>query len=832
MFSEYASHFLAQSQSRISSFRGQTPAADQAAAPSSSTNLAGSRRLPRDTRDARDARSGRYPPSSRSYVQRQTPYQAAAAAAHLLPFPFASRPSGHTPAQAPLFYSATDEFREEDDETERDRDAADLYALQRSRRHFAAGRPLDESSETVADGSRGSDLDLTDGRAYDGRGRGIRSSWTGPDRRDPRPDGDEGQRGGEGRDNDNGDSAQSSPQDPPAFHPFIRKTSADGPGPAVFLPYDNGDEEATTEAPPRRASTDSSSVPASLSPATIEPPYHDPFWSSLYFISLAAFLATFFLVYLHTTAPTEHRPLGDSIYTALRASVHLLAVDTLVAVVVSLLWLSVLRAFMRPLVYGMVVAVPVVFLALAIYPFAYAAGSPGAGRPVAGSGQDQVLRWAALVPALAALGWTYAVVVRGRRALQQAIAMLEFSCRIVAGNAALVLLGFGTLAAVVVWTWVWMGMFTRVFLGGHLIDTAAGRRVRFTLDASTWWLAAFFVVVYLWTLAVIGGVQRATTAATVSQWYFHRNRGGLGLGPAPPASSAQIVRAALHHASLTSLGSICLSTLLTLLIRLPLLLLRLLTTMWPRRVLLAFVPLGGAVPWSCCALLPSLVWACAGGWSTSAGAAAAALTHPLTLSHAAIYSQPLALSSRSIAPLLVARPPTPVRRRRRRRGRGRVRVRVRARPRPRLPTGYRFALLLLHATRAVMSVALGLAGWVRTARVSGAGARAGSGSLYAYVVGLMAAVIGWAVLGAVEGVLVAVLDAAVVCWAGAAGSGYCLEAERLFGRGAGGGRGMGIGVDEEGGEDEDEDEDEEDEEDEEEDDDDDDDDAEGGRRRR
>jgi hypothetical protein len=33
--------------------------------------------------------------------------------------------------QAPLFFSATDEFREEDDETEREREIADFYALQR-----------------------------------------------------------------------------------------------------------------------------------------------------------------------------------------------------------------------------------------------------------------------------------------------------------------------------------------------------------------------------------------------------------------------------------------------------------------------------------------------------------------------------------------------------------------------------------------------------------------------------------------------------------------------------------------------------------------------------
>lgn len=101
---------------------------------------------------------------------------------------------------------------------------------------------------------------------------------------------------------------------------------------------------------------------------------------------------------------------------------------------------------------------------------------------------------------------------------------------------------------------------------------------------------------------------------------------------------------------------------------------------------------------------------------------------------------------------------------------------------------YRLAKLLLHATRFIMSFALGFGGWVKTARniqLAGGGFK---GSLYAYVVGLIAATIGWAVLGAIEGVIGGVVDASVVCWAsetgGKGGAGearYCREAGELFG---------------------------------------------------
>lgn len=117
--------------------------------------------------------------TSRPYLQRPSlgnPYQATAS--HLSQFPFASRTST---AQAPLFHSATDDFREEDDEVEREREAADFYALQRSRRQFGTTH-LEESSETEEERSRTSEPD-GDGRDVEERGfrrgGGIRSSWRG-----------------------------------------------------------------------------------------------------------------------------------------------------------------------------------------------------------------------------------------------------------------------------------------------------------------------------------------------------------------------------------------------------------------------------------------------------------------------------------------------------------------------------------------------------------------------------------------------------------------------------------------------------------------------------
>jgi len=358
--------------------------------------------------------------------------------------------------------------------------------------------------------------------------------------------------------------------------------------------------------------------------------------------------------------------------------------------------------------------------------------------------QDKVMRWLSFIPGVLALAWLY-TIYRGRHALHKTIGILEFGTRILEANPGLLWAGIGTMGAVVIWTWMWLGMFTRVFLGGHMASSIT----KFVIDATSWWLAIYFVLMFIWTLSVISGIQRAITAATVSQWYFHRNA-------VPATSSREIVIAAFSHATTTLFGTICLSTLIALLIRLPLLILpRQLTT-----VLALFAY----------SFVPTPI---------------AALTNPLTLTYAAIHSQPLQVSARGLTQMNFLTPnnaPTTTLTPRS------FNARNSNQAAPLLP--YRLAKLILHSARLIMAMALGFGGWVATARQlqiampEGAGIR---GSAYAYVVGLVASFIGWGVLGAMEGVLTGILDASVVCWGSERGmqngGAYCLEAGYLFGEG-------------------------------------------------
>ncbi|KAH6885853.1 hypothetical protein B0T10DRAFT_85556 [Thelonectria olida] len=757
MFSEYASRFLAQSQSRLSNFAGQGDNETPPRQPDWSS---------RPSRNQRDAGRG-----SRSFLSRGyggNPYQQTGGGSRFGQIGFASRISAAQ--DAPLFQSTLDEFREEDDEEERDREAADLFALQRSRRVAAASR-LADSVDSDAH-SRGSLEDSVnqENHPYQDRGprRGIRSSWNGTKSAhragiakdtlleetedEPRSSADrDSERGinAKGKMVDVGLESQADPdEDPPAS--LLGETPTDSSPPA-FQRFKRGDSRDSERAPfiVRRESTgetdmgdtrgdegfeDDEPVQAVVPFAEGEIFRHDPFFAWIFLICLAGMLSTYFLVWLHTSP--KRGPVGDTIYTTLQKSFHMLAVDTVVAVLVSFVWLAALRSFVRPLVSVILIAVPIIMFSFSLYTFI----SSFKGRTRGASTQDIVMRWAAMIPAVACLLWIW-LVVRGRRAIQQAIEILQFSSKILAQNSALMLVGFGCLALIVVWTWAWLAMFTRIFMGGSFSKSP----VRFVIQFSSWWLGAAFIFLYMWTVSVINAVHRGTTAATVSQWYFHRNAG-------PPTPSREIVSAALNHALTAIFGSICQSTLLSLLIRAPLIFL-------PRRIGMTISNLASF--W-----IPTPV---------------VALMNPLTITYSAIHSQDLATSARGLdqMELVSSAIPTTTLTPRVLRGRGQ--------PNGLLP--YRLAKLLLVATRLIMATGLGLAGWVITAKQlriqlpDGIGIR---GSAYAYVVGLMASFIGYSVMGAMEGILSGIVDAVLICYGSERrmerGHGrFCLEAARLFG---------------------------------------------------
>ena len=647
---------------------------------------------------------------------------------------------------------------------------------------------MEESSASEGDHSRGS-LDQSgeqDSRTFEDRGDrplGIKSSWNGgssfKDRHSKQKSREEPEAGKSKRQNSDGDESarmvdvglestvldNEVPEDllqetqtptdtsPPAFQQFksMKGGAKFGPGRKnTNLEHDSRLQRQTIaeedEEDDEEEDDGGATVPATAPPRMYGEIFvHDQFFAWIYLIALASLLATFILVWLHTSAPGKGHPLGDTIYTTLHSSFHLLAVDTLVAVIVALVWMAALRSFVQQLVFLILTGVPIVLFSFSLYPMISSFQGPDHGSRL----QDVVMRYAAIIPGVLAIVWIY-LLYKGRHNITRAIDILDFSSRILAANPALVLLGFGSLAFIIGWTWVWLSMFTRIFLGGYFSKSLSA----FVIGTATWWLAIFFFVMYVWTLSVLSGVVRGATAGTVSNWYYFRNK-------QPPTPSNVVVKEALTHTTTTSFGTVCASTLLALAVRLPILVL-------PARLsaLIEFV-----------------------GWRV-APRPVSVLTNPLALTYAAIHSVPLMESASALSRIqfLATGPTTTL-------TPGSYDARGLAAGRNPSLLPYQMAKMLLHAARVAMSTALGFAGWVMTARQlrvqlppsEGSGGSGGGlrGSAYAYVVGLVAGLIGWAVLGAMEGVLSGVLDAVLVCYAserrlGAGRAGYCMEAARLF----------------------------------------------------
>ncbi|KAK9366511.1 hypothetical protein V1509DRAFT_654673 [Lipomyces kononenkoae] len=442
----------------------------------------------------------------------------------------------------------------------------------------------------------------------------------------------------------------------------------------------------------------------------------DAFWSKFYVLSMCSLFATSFIIWLETEV-TKSISLTDSIYTAVRGSVSILALDTILAIIISIVWFVLLKSSVRPALYILVISIPFALLGLTMYPIIMSYRDSWGGNTT----QDKAMRWTSLVPALMGVFWIW-FAVRSRNALGRAIGIVQLACKILGENPSLILLSMGTLVSFIAFTWVWFGMFARVFLKGKVVVGNSGIST-WILDQNAWALGAWYILMYLWSWGVFSGIQRVATSETVSQWYFHRH-----IQERP--SSMAVVSASVTQAGTTFSGTICFASLLALLIRLPLLLL-------PRRLM---------------AILQTFVFNLVPG-------PIFALTNPLTLSYAAITVQSLVPSSRGISNLKF----------------------IDLGPHSSYQnswTAYRLSKVLLSSARALTALALGFGAWVHAAQdVNG-------GSLYGYIVGMMGGAIGWVVLGATEGNLSMIVDSAFVAFAidqvGNHG-GHCREADMQFG---------------------------------------------------
>lgn len=406
-------------------------------------------------------------------------------------------------SEAPLFFSGADHLP---DDPEHDQEVQDLYTLQSSRRHFGAyasstldedeeGDGLGESSDSIPDPRRERARRSPLAVATKTWGRGS----VGSSSRVSTPTVTRSQRMDKGKDKledirlddsirlemepemiDHSDML--SPDIPTNYATPSRSQPSDDI--AIEIPsrsYPNDSEYYNRSPSPSRMKSSranfmptetptnmmhqslSRSVPAPVAHPVLDPPIHDGVWKTLYLISLAGMFATGFLSWLQND---EHQlsKLVDTVHTAIHSHIHLLAVDSVIAVGVALVWMYMLRRFVKLLIYLLLVAVPIILFAMSLWPMIQSYRGKWDGS----SSQDKAMRWVSIVPMCMSVMWVW-MAYRGRNAMGRAIGIIQLSCKILGENPSLIVLSFGTLVGTVIFTWMWVGMFQSVFLYGHII---------------------------------------------------------------------------------------------------------------------------------------------------------------------------------------------------------------------------------------------------------------------------------------------------------------------------------------------------------------------------
>lgn len=287
-----------------------------------------------------------------------------------------------------------------------------------------------------------------------------------------------------------------------------------------------------------RHTTDPSTTLLQIAPNN--PETKDHIWALLYYVNMVFFLSTSFLVWLRD----ESSPLSnsDTLYTALHSGNSIFLIDVGIALLLSFLWLLMMRLFLRPLTYVLFCTVPFFLVGISVYPFVMSYRGRWGGESV----QDEWMGFSAVIPLAFAAAWTFSVW-RWRNALGSAITRIEASCSILNQNPSLVVFSISNLTVFVLFTLLWIQIFS--LTAGH---------------GYHWIIRCHFVFTYLWTWGVFSAFRRSVISSSISSWYFYRHSHA-------DVSSMRRISSSAHFALSSQLGTICLHALISILTKFPLL---------------------------------------------------------------------------------------------------------------------------------------------------------------------------------------------------------------------------------------------------------------------
>ncbi|WOO76951.1 CTL-like protein [Vanrija pseudolonga] len=283
--------------------------------------------------------------------------------------------------------------------------------------------------------------------------------------------------------------------------------------------------------------------------------YKDSGFLALWLTSLLAIVIGLMFVWGSTDPPSEspnHRRAPSII--PLLPILLLLVIPTLILPPV---FLFLLKKTVRPVLLATSISVPFALFVCGWWALGASFESVGDA--------DQADRWwatrglqlgAVVLWLLSA--WFARLLWLRRRKLERTVTVVELSTHLLLTHPPLLLLTPLLLAVFAVTSIPFLTLLVRLAMIGYWRHPRENTYV-FQIRPYAGWLIFIVTVVWVWSWGVIRGVGRVAVAAVIGEWYFHRQN---GLDP------LEVTTAAVHRATGTSLGSVCLGSLIVASVRL------------------------------------------------------------------------------------------------------------------------------------------------------------------------------------------------------------------------------------------------------------------------
>lgn len=315
---------------------------------------------------------------------------------------------------------------------------------------------------------------------------------------------------------------------------------------------------------PRRDLLPADVIPPSLkSQIPYQHRYRDAPFAVLYVFAMVVwFFVGVRLVFSTTSYPLKGYDRATA-FAAIRDTSGLFAFLIGCSIAGGAAWIWWLRKFVKPFVWATLTCMPFVAFTLFFWSLIESFHSGLNRDGTVSDTHDGGMTFVSFIPLVLGLFWGR-TVWKKREQINKTVAIVELSCEILRSQPTILVYSFFLLVAYTLFSLLWIAFFSRLlllgkFTGNGLVSSAAfalvarqlndtmpsdnatdggkhatnpvpvpvipddGKGGNWVLDSEAYWAIAFFVIIFFWTSAVFGNLQRVGISGVVGDWYFHRN---------------------------------------------------------------------------------------------------------------------------------------------------------------------------------------------------------------------------------------------------------------------------------------------------------------------